>query len=53
MEHLHRACFDSFDATAPSLGDMTKGFQAFAAHVTDYSKKVFEDGTRASAVDRR
>jgi len=26
---------------------VNKGFQAIAATVTDYSKKVFEDGTRA------
>jgi hypothetical protein len=26
---------------------MNKGFQAIAAEVTDYSKKAFEDGTRA------
>jgi len=38
---------DGFDATARSFGEMSKGFQAIAAHVTDYSKKSFEDGTRA------
>ncbi len=26
---------------------MNKGFQAIAAEVTDYSKKAFEDSTRA------
>ena len=30
-----------------SLGEVNKGFQAIAATVTDYSKKAFEDGTRA------
>ena len=30
-----------------SLGEVNKGFQAIAAAVTDYSKKAFEDGTRA------
>ena len=38
---------DGFDAAARSFGEMSKGFQAIAAHVTDYSKKSFEDGTRA------
>jgi len=38
---------DGFDATARSFGEMSKGFQAIAAQVTDYSKKAFEDGTRA------
>jgi hypothetical protein len=30
-----------------SFGEFNKGFQAIAAEVTDYSKKAFEDGTRA------
>jgi len=30
-----------------SLGEVNKGLQAIAAEVTDYSKKSFEDGTRA------
>jgi phasin family protein len=38
---------DGFDATARSFGEMSKGFQAIAAQVTHYSKKTFEDGTRA------
>ena len=29
------------------FGEMNKGFQAIAAEVTDYSKKAFEDSTRA------
>ena len=30
-----------------SFGEANKGLQAIAAEVTDYSKKAFEDGTRA------
>jgi hypothetical protein len=38
---------EGFDASVRSLGEVNKGFQAIAATVTDYSKKAFEDGTRA------
>jgi len=38
---------DSFDAAVRSYGDVNKGFQAIVAEVTNYSKKAFEDGTRA------
>jgi hypothetical protein len=38
---------DSFDAAVRSYGDANKGFQAIVAEVTNYSKKAFEDGTRA------
>jgi hypothetical protein len=33
----------------PSFMAINKGLQAIAAEVTDYSKKSFEDGTRAFA----
>ena len=36
-----------FDAAVRSFGEVNKGLQAIAAEVTDYSKKSFEDGTRA------
>jgi hypothetical protein len=36
-----------FDATTGSFGEISKGFQAITAQLTDYSKKAFEDGTRA------
>jgi hypothetical protein len=36
-----------FEASVRSLGEVSKGFQAIAATVVDYSKKSFEDGTRA------
>jgi hypothetical protein len=46
-EEFQRASKDGFDASVRSLGEVNKGFQAIAATVTDYSKKAFEDGTRA------
>ena len=38
---------DNMDATMKSIGAASKGFQAIAAEVTNYSKKSFEDGTAA------
>jgi hypothetical protein len=38
---------DGFDAAVRSFGEVNKGLQDIAAEVTDYSKKAFEDGTRA------
>ena len=38
---------DGFDAAVRSFGEANKGFQAIAAEITAYSKKSFEDGTRA------
>ena len=46
-EEFQRVSKDGFDASVRSLGDVSKGFQAIAATITDYSKKNFEDGTRA------
>lgn len=36
-----------FDATMRSYGEAGKGLQAFAAEVTDYSKRAFDDCLRA------
>lgn len=36
-----------FDAFGRSFGALNKGFQAIAAEWTDYSKKAFEDSTKA------
>jgi phasin family protein len=38
---------DNMDATMKSIGAASKGFQAIATEVTNYSKKSFEDGTAA------
>ena len=46
-EEFQRVGKDGFDASVRSFGEVSKGFQAIAATVTDYSKKAFEDGTRA------
>jgi hypothetical protein len=47
FEEFQKVGKDGFDATVRSFGEVNKGFQAIAATVTDYSKKAFEDGTRA------
>jgi hypothetical protein len=46
-EEFQRVSKDGFDASVRSLGEWNKGFQAIAATIADYSKKSFEDGTRA------
>ena len=46
-EGFQRVGKDGFDATVRSFGEVNVGFQAIAAEITDYSKKSFEDGTRA------
>jgi hypothetical protein len=46
-EEFQRVGKDGFDAAVRSFGEVNKGLQAIAAEVTDYSKKAFEDGTRA------
>ncbi len=38
---------EGFDTAVRSYGEANKGFQAVIAEVTNYSKKAFEDGTRA------
>jgi hypothetical protein len=38
---------DSFEAVVRAYGDANKGFQAILSEFTNYSKKAFEDGTRA------
>lgn len=46
-EEFQRASKDGFEASVRSLGEINKGYQAIAREVTDYSKKAFEDSTRA------
>jgi hypothetical protein len=38
---------DNFDAVLRSYGELNKGFQAIGARMTEYSKQVFEDASRA------
>jgi len=46
-EEFQRTSKDGFDASVRSLGEVSKGFQAIAATIVDYSKKNFEESTRA------
>jgi len=47
FEDFQKVGKDGFDASVKSMGEVSKGWQAIAAEITDYSKKAFEDGTRA------
>lgn len=38
---------ENYDAIVRSYGELSKNFQAIAARWTDYSKRAFEDATRA------
>ena len=46
FEDVQKFSKDNVDATMKSFGAMSKGTQAIAAEVVDYSKKSFEDGTK-------
>jgi hypothetical protein len=46
-EEYRRMGKDGFDASARYYGDVNKGCQAIVTRVTDYSKKAFEEATRA------
>ena len=46
-DEVQRAGKDGFDAAVSSLGEANKGFQAITAEIAAYSKKSFEEGTRA------
>ena len=46
-EEFQRVGKNGFDASVRSLGELGKGFQAIRASMIDYTKKSFEDGTRA------
>ena len=46
-DQVQRAGKDGFDAVVSSFGEANKGFQAIAAGLAAYSKKSFEDSTRA------
>ena len=47
FEDLQQVGKENVDATLKSLGAFTKGAQAIAVEVADYSKKSFEDGSAA------
>ena len=46
-EEVQRAGKDGFNAAVSSFGEANNGFRAIAAEIAAYSKKSFEDGTRA------
>jgi len=46
-DEVQRAGKEGFDAAVRSFGEAHKGFQAIAAEIAAYSKRSFEDGTRA------
>ena len=46
-DEVQKAGKDGFDAATSSFGEANKGFQAIAAESASYTKKSFEDGTRA------
>ena len=46
-DEAQRAGKNGFDAAVSAFGEANKGFQAIAAESTAYSKRAFEDGTRA------
>lgn len=47
FEEFQKMGKDSFEAATESMGEAGKGFQAIAIEVSDYSKKVFEQGANA------
>jgi hypothetical protein len=46
FEDVQKYGKDNMDATLKSFGALTKGAQAIAAEVADYSKRSFEDGSK-------
>jgi phasin family protein len=44
---FQRVSKDNYEAVLCSYGEVNKGFQAIATRMADYSKKAFEDATRA------
>jgi hypothetical protein len=47
FEDLQQVSKDNVDLTLKAMGALSKGTQAIAVEVADYSKKAFEDGTAA------
>jgi phasin family protein len=50
VDEMQKLGKDNVEAAVKAFGATSKGFQAIAAEVTNYSKKSFEDG--AAAVER-
>lgn len=47
FEDLQQVSKENVDTALKSMGVLSKGAQAIAVEVADYSKKAFEDGTTA------
>ena len=47
VDEMQKLGKDNVEAAVKAFGASSKGFQAIAAEVTNYSKKSFEDGTAA------
>jgi len=47
VEDFQKLSRESLDVAVKSFGTVSKGMQAIAAEVSDYSKKSYEDGTAA------
>lgn len=47
FEDLQQVSKDNVDVALKAMGALSKGTQAIAVEVADYSKKAFEDGTAA------
>lgn len=47
LDDMQKFGKENIEATLKSFGALSKGVQAIAAEVTEYSKKSFEDGTQA------
>ena len=45
FEDVQKLSKDNMDTTLKSFGAVSKGFQAIAVEMADYSKKSFEEGT--------
>jgi phasin family protein len=48
IDDVQKLSKDNLDAAMKSFGVVSKGAQAIAAEVADYSKKSFEEGTAAA-----
>jgi hypothetical protein len=48
FEDMQKLGKDNMDAAMQSFGAVSKGFQAIAVEVADYSKKAFEQGSAAA-----
>jgi hypothetical protein len=48
IDEMQQIGKDNMEATLKSFGALSKSMQAIAAEMTDYSKKVFDQGTAAA-----